>query len=401
VPYSFIKEIQMRRKAWPLLTVIFVIILSSCNQPLAAGALEASPTSTEAPPSLTPQPSSPTAEPSPTPNVLTVTAPDPGWVVLDFVASACSAQWSNSANYLACPGNLEDLQRGYVEVSDHTVLEGMTSVEAPLIIGLPGEGGAGIGQGLFGLYPPLEVYPGDTFYATIACQGDADCNLEFSLEYSDSGGKYHDTNWSWPHQAGDGPQQIAADLSSLAGQTVKFYLVLRAALDPAGQWGAWIQPYISRDPAAGGIASSASGPTATPDPNDKTPGVISGMVDMASAPPYLVDSMSGNSQPVAVVFFNLDDGTYWWIHSSLTGHPYYQMTVTPGNYQVLAYARGVGDVPYVAGGYTGVNPSCGQSLKTVAVPPSGRVENVVIADWNWSCGGTAYRPDKPGDVPLP
>jgi hypothetical protein len=187
----------------------------------------------------------------------------------------------------------------------------------------------------------------------------------------------------------------------LAGQTIEFYLVLRPEEDAKDQWVTWIQPYIKRDPAAQPAPTQAVLPTPTVDSTDKTPGVISGMVDMRSAPPYLTDSMSGGSHPVAVVFFNLSDGTYWWIHTSLTGHPYYQMTVSPGEYQVVAYAYGVGDMPYVAGGYTGQNPSCGKNLKTVTMPPNGRVENIVVADWNWTCGGTAYRQPKPSGVPLP
>jgi hypothetical protein len=295
---------------------------------------------------------------------------------------------------------LEETDGGYVEATDHTILEGMISAEAPMIIALPGKGD-GSGIGLFGHYPPMLVYNGDTFFATIACQGDADCYLEFSLEYFDELGNYQDTSWSWIHQVGDGPQMISADLSSLAGQTVDFLLVLRAEDELEGQWAAWIQPYIYRDPNAQPPPTIEPIPTSQPDTDDDTPGVISGMVAMESAPPYMNDPMSGNSMPVVVVFFNLDDGTYWWIHTTLTGHPYYQMTVSPGTYQVVAYGQGVGGVPYVAAGYTGQNPSCGQNLVTVEVPPNGNVENIVIADWNWTCGGSAYRPEKPSGVPLP
>jgi len=105
--------------------------------------------------------------------------------------------------------------------------------------------------------------------------------------------------------------------------------------------------------------------------------------------------------PVVVTFFNLDDGTFWYIQTSLTGHPNYQMTVPPGSYQVVAYARGVGGEPYVVAGYTGKNPSCGQVLQVVNVGQNEHVENIVIADWNWTCGGTAYRPEKPSIVPIP
>ncbi len=102
-----------------------------------------------------------------------------------------------------------------------------------------------------------------------------------------------------------------------------------------------------------------------------------------------------------VTFFNQDDDSYWYIQTLLTGQPYYQMTVPPGHYLVVAYARGVGDVPYVSGGYTGSHPSCGQALKVIDVAPGQHVENISIADWNWKCGGTAHHPEKPDAVPVP
>jgi hypothetical protein len=100
------------------------------------------------------------------------------------------------------------------------------------------------------------------------------------------------------------------------------------------------------------------------------------------------------------MFFNQDDYTWWWVHTTAT-HPNFQMTVTPGDYLIVAYAAGVGEVPYVTAGYTGMNPSCNQPLALVNMPSNGFVENIVIADWNWNCAGTAYRPPKPAEVPIP
>ena len=104
---------------------------------------------------------------------------------------------------LPCPINLDEAEGAYVEATDHTVLEGMVSVEAPLLIGLPGSGYP-TGLGLFGKYPPFTVYPGDVFHAAIACQGDAICDLDFSLEYYPPGAT-RTVSWEWHHQAGDGP----------------------------------------------------------------------------------------------------------------------------------------------------------------------------------------------------
>ena len=392
----------MKTKTWKLLTGLLVIILTGCSLPSTAGESEVNPSETSLPSTNTPAATATDLAPDPTetPNILIITPLVPETIALDFVDLICSAEWSNNANQLPCPGHLEEKDGGYIEATDHTVLEGMISVEAPLLIGLPGSGYPA-GLGLFGKYPPLTIYPGDLFKAVIACQGDTECDLEFSLEYFDAQGTYHGSAFRWFYKVGQGPLEITADLNALAGQTVEFLLVLRAQEGLENQWAAWIQPHIARDPNAQPLPTVEIQPTIVTGSDDETPGVISGMVAMGSAPPYLNDPGTGNSMPVAVVFFNLEDGTYWWIHSSLTGHPYYQMTVPPGNYQVVAYAPGVDIVPYVTAGYTGQNPSCGKNLKTVVVPPNGKVENIVIADWNWTCGGSAYRPDKPDGVPLP
>ncbi len=382
-----------KRKYFYSSLLLITILLASCNMPE-----EDLPVATEVP--LPTNAASPTSTIiAPTLIVEEFTPLDPDNVALDFAALTCSAVWSNNAYYLPCPGHLDEIEQGYVEYSDHGVAEGMKSVVAPLISMLPGQGD-GNGIGLFGRYPALMIYPGDTFRVTLTCHQYSPCNAEFALEYYDQNGTYRDTDWSWMHQEGDGFIDISVDLSSLAGQSVELMLVMREKGSAENNWFMLIQPYIARDPNA--LPAPTIAPAPTLELSDKTPGVISGMVDMSTSPPYLTDPMNeAGGMPVVVTFFNLDDGTFWYIQTSLTGHPNYQMTVPPGSYQVVAYARGVGGEPYVVAGYTGKNPSCGQVLQVVNVGQNEHVENIVIADWNWTCGGTAYRPEKPAIVPIP
>jgi len=136
------------------------------------------------------------------------------------------------------------------------------------------------------------------------------------------------------------------------------------------------------------------------EPGEDSPGIISGYVDMSSAPPYLNDPVLGSSL-VVVTFFNLDDGSYYYIQTSPPDHPNFQISLPPGKYQAVAYAPGVADVPYVTAGYTGEHPSCDQDLKPVTVKSNEIIEDIVIADWNWICNGSAERPAKPTDVPIP
>jgi hypothetical protein len=380
-----------------LLTIFVAFVLLACGlftpvpNPTAAPTVTLTQAATAIPsatlttaPPATDFPASPTTETS-------ISIPDPQVVAYDFVANICKAEWANSIGFLpTCPGDLDNIEPGYVSQTDLVFAESTTAVEAPALIVLPQQGATN--TAIFGMYPAFEVWPGDQFRATIACQGDSPCDVEFALEYFDAAEDYQAPGWTWQHQMGDGPVEIALDLGALAGQTVKFVLALRSPQgDPVDDYALWIAPHIVRSPEAQPPSDQA----------DQTPGVISGMVEMSTAPPYMNDPGKAESMPVVVVFFNLEDGTYWWIHTSLTGHPYFKMTVPPGSYQVLAYGQGVGDVPYVSAGHTGQNPSCGQALQSVVVEPNAEIENIIIADWNWACGGDAYRPDKPADIPLP
>ena len=266
--------------------------------------------------------------------------------------------------------------------------------------------------GIFGHYPSFTVQAGDQFRTVLGCMHTGQpCNVDFALEYFDASGNYHQMDFgSTPWAFGDLSTSdtpylvIEEDLTPLAGQTVEFTLVVRDQGGESSDLAIWAAPYIWRDPSQTSstpIPTNTFRPSSPTQASDSTPGVISGVVDMSSAPPYLNDPMIGGAgTPVIVVFFNLDDSTYWWYHTAPT-HPNFQMTVTPGRYQIVAYAPGVGDVPYVTGGYTGSNPSCGLSLVEVAVAPNARVSGIQIADWNWSCGGDAFRPPKPADVPSP
>ncbi|MBC8506982.1 MAG: hypothetical protein ISR58_08715 [Anaerolineales bacterium] len=371
-------------------TSIPTVMPDDTATPIPTAEPTAVPTSTSEPTSTT-APSATASPPLPL-----IPLPEPGTVAYDFVANVCEAQWANSISYISpCPSNLDEIEQGYITNTHLAFAESNTAVEVPSLIVVPQQA-AGGGTAIFGIYPPFEIWPGDQFRATLSCQGDAACDVEYSLEYFDAAGKYQTPNWVWDHQVGDGPQTIAVDLSSLAGQTVKLVLAVRDAdKDPSSDYALWIAPHIYR-------SIDAQPPPASSDADaDNTPGVISGVVDMSSAPPYMNDPVVENSMPVVVVFFNLDDGTYWWIQTSLTGHPNYQMTVYPGNYHVVAYGQGMGGEPYVAAGYTGQVPSCGQPLAEVLVEPNAKVKDITIADWNWSCGGDAYRPEKPIDVPLP
>jgi hypothetical protein len=96
-------------------------------------------------------------------------------------------------------------------------------------------------------YPSFTVHAGDRFRATLRCQVNAPCDIEYALEYYDAVGKYHSPFMSWAYRAGDPPINVDTDLSMLAGQTVDFVLTLRAQNDtPQQDYSLWIAPHIYR-----------------------------------------------------------------------------------------------------------------------------------------------------------
>jgi len=392
---------ERRSYEFPITPVVLSSMLCAAVV-VACGSLG---TPTAVPSSPTPQPSH-TQSPSLTPETILATASpetlmlsplDPGTVAFDFIALRCDAQWSSSGEQLPCIGDLADIGSGYTGLEADPILEGNFMASAPALLTIPAH--AGSYAGIFGRYPPFTVQHGDSLRAVFACQQDAGpCDVSFDVMYHDDAGVFHVFPGVGPPpydvEDASGANHLFLDLSlnALAGETVEFVLGARDEGDASGSRALWIRPYIWRDP-------SYIPPTSTPE--STIPGVIAGMVDMSSAPPYLTDPIiNPQGRPVVVMFFNQDDATWWWFHTTAT-HPNYQMTVPPGDYLVAAYAVGVGGVPYVAAGYTGMNPSCGQALALVTVPPNTTVNGINIADWNWTCGGTAYRPTKPAEVPLP
>ena len=122
--------------------------------------------------------------------------------------------------------------------------------------------------------------------------------------------------------------------------------------------------------------------------SDGVPGVISGSLSYPSE----------QIPRLAVVFFNLNDGSWWWIGTAVN-QTSYQMTVPVGRYHVVAYAEGG-----LAGGYTAAVP-CGltaacndHSLLTVNVGSNERVNGIDVTDWYAPQGAF---PPKPAAINYP
>jgi len=331
-------------------------------------------------------------------NLLALPTPIVGTVALDFSERPCSASWSNSGEYLPCPGSLEEISGGYADRFDTIVIEGNIHINQPGLLTIPAQNDS-IFYAIFGKYPPFTVQPDDHFQSILACEeGYPNCDVSFSLEYLTSGNAILQVPGAkWNKQVDPGGSYIYADanLDPLAGQTVQFVLTVRDNGDADSDHAVWIMPHIARLSSA---ATDAIPPHQLNVTNIKLVN-ISGFVDMSSAPPYLYDDHPPGS-PASVVLFDLDSDMFFTA-STMNTHPYFSLDVDPGQYYVLAYSFGVQDVPYVSGAFTGVDPSCGQPMAVLNVLPDTPITNLVINDWNWSCEGTAERLEKPEDVSIP
>lgn len=213
--------------------LVVTMLISACGSlnspatPTNAPTLAAA--ATAIPPTQTPVPPTPPAS--------------LGTIALDFVALLCNAQWMNGAQHLApCPAANADHSGGYAEAVD-PASEGEPAGTTVLLT-IPAWNGS---AALFLRYPSFTVHPGDRFRATLRCQVNAPCDVQYALEYFYANGKYSGPFLSWKYQAGDTPINVDTDLSMLSGQTVDFVLTLRPQNDtPQQDYSLWIAPHIYR-----------------------------------------------------------------------------------------------------------------------------------------------------------
>ena len=178
----------------------------------------------------------------------------------DFTANAASATWSSGAGTLAFPGT-DGSANGFSLRKDNPVLEnGIASAQAGLLFA-PNNITNGYIQAV---YPAFYVQSGDRFQTTIGCEyGSTTCYVAYRLDYQIGSGSVK-TFWTF-HEKYEGLSYNAnLDLSSLAGQNVKFILVISAYGSPTGDRALWVNPIISR--AGGGTSPTGTPTTATPIP---------------------------------------------------------------------------------------------------------------------------------------
>jgi hypothetical protein len=169
--------------------------------------------------------------------------PDPRFTY-DFTANYCNAQWRTAAGVIGC-NNLSSDVRGSALALAVVPLESRQENEPGLWV-RPDQNPNGF---ITSEYPPYTIQPGDHFVAEIGCaQGSNGCDVRFVLEMLYGSGLISLGSWN---EAYDNQTRVLdIDLSSYAGQTVRFNLRMETLGSPAAANGIWFLPSIRNEPVA-------------------------------------------------------------------------------------------------------------------------------------------------------
>ena len=197
-------------------------------------------------------------------------------VVYDFVANAPYAQWRSGAGLLPYPGTSGD-SRGYSFQVNNPHLEDDSFAPEPGLLTVPQNKFNGYIQAT---YPEFQVQAGDKLQTLINCEfGATSCYVTFRIDYILPNGVQR-TFWSFKEAYDKRFYRANLDLSSLAGQRVRFVFMLLSTGLAGGDRAIWGSPRIVRTgtteppaPPATLTALPPLTPTATPiAPPPPTPG---------------------------------------------------------------------------------------------------------------------------------
>jgi hypothetical protein len=181
----------------------------------------------------------------------------PSFVAYNFAENYCSADWSNGSGALPCPGANGDAN-GYVIRLNEPVMENGVKEDEPGLLTVPHDKNNGF---ISGQFPAITVQSGDRFRTIVNCQRDATkCNVIFRLDYKNDGVVKTFASWAEVYEGKYYPVDL--DLGPLAGQTLKFILVVSANGGNNQDYALWLNPHIVRQGSAPAPTNTVP-PTAT------------------------------------------------------------------------------------------------------------------------------------------
>jgi hypothetical protein len=184
----------------------------------------------------------------------------PAYIAYDFVTNPCAATWETGNGTIAC-GVDGDINGSAIKLNTPVMEDGSTEDE-PGLLTVPQDKNNGF---ISGQYPAMTVQAGDRFRTIVNCQyGTKNCDVFFRLNYKINGQVKTLASW---HEIYEGKYYpVDLDLSSLAGQTVSFILVVDANGAQKNDQAIWLNPHIIRQgtPPPTATSTNTLTPTFTP-----------------------------------------------------------------------------------------------------------------------------------------
>lgn len=162
---------------------------------------------------------------------------------VNFIKRVCYVTWKNQDDEtLPCPGD-EDFTHGAIYTTNKPKLEGGYQDDEPTIVMIPGYGDDG---SISGRYSAFTIQSGDRFTAVIGClDASPKCNVVMELRYSIGTGSSKLLK-SWKEVSDKSFRRVEVDLSSLDGEMVHLWLVVRSNGSNTDDRAFWLAPAILR-----------------------------------------------------------------------------------------------------------------------------------------------------------
>lgn len=163
-------------------------------------------------------------------------------VAYDFASNYCAASWYSLQGGLPCPGT-DGNPGGFVLKVDKPQLENGTFATENGLLLAPQNAYNG---DIHGAFPAVRVQNGDRFRSVVSCAyGATGCFVTFRLDYQVGSGPIN-AFWSLRKKMDGTIFRTDLDLSSLAGQDVKFILTVLATGPAAADRVVWSNPIVAR-----------------------------------------------------------------------------------------------------------------------------------------------------------
>ena len=256
--------------------------------------------------------------------------PVPG-VSYDFVTHMCDAQWSSGVGNLPCPSSSQS--DGSASVVNNPLLENNTVDSRPALLTIPQNVYNGYVQAAF---PAYAVQNGDHFKTITNCEyGQRSCYAVYRLNYQINDGPIQSL-WAFGERYDGLYSQADVDLSSLAGQNVKFILRVDANGSPTGDRAMWVAPSIVHVPPTPvpPTPTATSPATNTPLPSAVPPTATSTPQPAPSFTPTVAGNSTYTNPRYGFKFLYPNSGTFTY---STDSYSHLVLPFTPGTNLVEKY----------------------------------------------------------------